>query len=59
VAINSRLGIALWDVRPEHLAEAASGLAGRNLTRAEWATYLDDLGDYRATCPDEDTAPGT
>jgi WD40 repeat protein len=59
VAINSRLGIALWDVGPEHLAEAACRLAGRNLTRAEWATYLADLGGYRATCPDQPPPPGT
>jgi hypothetical protein len=24
--------------------------AGRNMTRDEWARYLGDLADYRATC---------
>jgi hypothetical protein len=33
------------------LADAACRLAGRNLTETEWDTDLEDLGDYRATCP--------
>jgi hypothetical protein len=51
LAINDRHGIALWDINPEHLAEAACRLAGRNLTPTEWDTYLADEGDYRPTCP--------
>ena len=27
-------------------------LAGRNLTRDEWNSYVGDLAPYRATCPD-------
>ena len=30
---------------------AACAVAGRNLTRDEWATYLGDIATYRATCP--------
>jgi WD40 repeat protein len=50
VAITAREGVALWDVEPAHLLEAACRTAGRNLTRGEWATYLEHLGDYRTTC---------
>jgi DNA-binding SARP family transcriptional activator/WD40 repeat protein/energy-coupling factor transporter ATP-binding protein EcfA2 len=51
VAVNGLGGLAIWDLDPEHLATAACGVAGRNLTRAEWDTYLGDLGEYRSTCP--------
>jgi len=44
-------GVAVWDIEPAHLAAAACRLAGRNLTRTEWDTYLGNVGDYRATCP--------
>jgi WD40 repeat protein len=51
VAIGGN-GIAIWDLDPEHLATAACRLAGRNLTRTEWDTYLAELGHYRPTCPE-------
>jgi WD40 repeat protein len=51
VAITARDGVAVWDIEPSHLADAACTLAGRNLTETEWDTYLSDLGDYRTTCP--------
>jgi len=57
VAINTRLGVSLWDIDPAHLAKAACTLAGRNLTRTEWTTYLSGLGPYHATCPDLPTPP--
>lgn len=44
--------IAVWNIEPDRLAEAACRLAGRNLTRSEWEAYLGDLGPHRATCPD-------
>jgi DNA-binding SARP family transcriptional activator/WD40 repeat protein len=52
VAVTDHNGIAVWDLAPDHLADAACQLAGRNLTRTEWGTYLAGLGDYRATCPE-------
>jgi hypothetical protein len=52
VALTTRDGVAIWDIEPAHLAEAACRLAGRNLTETEWETYLADLGDHRATCPE-------
>jgi DNA-binding SARP family transcriptional activator/WD40 repeat protein len=52
LAINDPGGVAVWDLAPDHLADAACRLAGRNLTRAEWDTYLAALGDYRPTCPE-------
>lgn len=44
-------GVSLWDLRPDRWVAAACTLAGRNLTRDEWRTYLSKLGPYRATCP--------
>ena len=38
-----------WDVDPETWEAAACHAAGRNLTRVEWAEYLDDE-PYRPTC---------
>jgi WD40 repeat protein len=34
--------IFLWDVNAESWVEKSCQRAGRNLTRAEWATYLSD-----------------
>jgi WD40 repeat protein len=50
VAITVREGVAIWHIAPDHLA-AACELAGRNLTETEWATFLGDLDERRATCP--------
>jgi hypothetical protein len=52
VAITDRNGVAIWDLTPERLLDAACTLAGRNLSRSEWDTYLAGLGEYRPTCPD-------
>ncbi len=40
-----------WDTRVDHAIDFACAMAGRDLTRTEWA---DSLGDrrYRATCPE-------
>lgn len=45
-------GVQLWDLRPTRWVEAACQLAGRNLTRDEWNTYLAWAGPYRRTCAD-------
>ena len=50
-------GIELWDLDPARWVAAACALAGRNLTREEWDTYLGGLGPYEATCPDYSPAP--
>jgi WD40 repeat protein len=50
IATGSADGVAIWDIDPEHLAEAACRLAGRNLTASEWGTYLGDEDGWRATC---------
>lgn len=52
VAVNGRDGLAIWNIEPDRLADAACHIAARNLTRSEWDAYLGDLGAYRATCPD-------
>jgi WD40 repeat protein len=54
VATNSPHGVAVWDIDPAHLADAACKVAGRNLTPTEWDTYIGDARDHRATCPRHD-----
>lgn len=44
-------GIEAWDLEPDLWREVACRVAGRNLTRQEWETYLPNAGDYRPTCP--------
>ena len=51
VATNAPDRVSVWDIDREHLADAACKVAGRNLTPAEWDTYLGNPGDHRATCP--------
>lgn len=50
VIVTVRDGIQAWDIDPDHLAQAACLMAGRNLTETEWETYLSSMGDYRETC---------
>jgi WD40 repeat protein len=50
VAVNNEHGVVEWTLEPKRLAAAACQLAGRNMTRAEWATYMPDQA-YRRTCP--------
>jgi hypothetical protein len=52
MAITTDDGIVLWDLDPARWTAAACELAGRNLTRDEWDTYIGDLTPYRKTCPD-------
>ena len=47
---NGRLGVIEWDLDPEVMSDAACEVAGRNLTSAEWATYMGDE-PYRRSCP--------
>ena len=42
----------VWDLEPSHWTTAACTLAGRNLTRQEWATNIGDLAPYHRTCPE-------
>jgi DNA-binding SARP family transcriptional activator/outer membrane protein assembly factor BamB len=51
VAVNERLGVVEWSLDPREMAHAACRLAGRNLTRSEWSTYMMDQ-PYRRTCPE-------
>ena len=52
VAVTDRNGVAVWELTPDRLADAACQLAGRNLTRTEWDSYVGGLREYRATCPE-------
>jgi WD40 repeat protein len=46
-----RPGVVLrWDVDPGDLAVRACTLAGRNMTRAEWAIFMPPTEAYRKTC---------
>lgn len=51
VAVNGQSGVVAWVLDAELQAQAACVLAGRNLTRTEWSTYLGNGEPYRATCP--------
>jgi hypothetical protein len=42
----------IWDLDPESWVAGACRVAGRNLTREEWASNIGNLAPYRATCPD-------
>jgi hypothetical protein len=44
-------GVAAWDLVPAHQLAAVCRIAGRELTSAEWETYLSAIGGYRRTCP--------
>jgi WD40 repeat protein len=57
IAVTVRDGVALWNIDPKRLAEAACELADRNLTDAEWDTYLGELGSYHNTCSPTSTPP--
>ncbi|MGW4930936.1 nSTAND1 domain-containing NTPase [Agromyces sp. NPDC004153] len=50
MAVSMPDGVMLWDLDPAHQFEYACQLAGRDLTDAEWRTYLADLGDPQSTC---------
>lgn len=47
----------VWDLDPASWRAKACGVAGRNLTRVEWARYLPADEPYRATCPGLPTPP--
>jgi WD40 repeat protein len=51
LAVATTTGVAVWDLDPARWVEAACQLAGRNLTRDEWTTYIGDLAPYHETCP--------
>ena len=50
LAVDARGGVAVWDLRPATHQAAACRMAGRDLTRDEWAAHLGELGEYRSTC---------
>jgi DNA-binding SARP family transcriptional activator/WD40 repeat protein len=41
----------IWNLDPETWTAAACNVAGRNLTRDEWASNIGELAAYRPTCP--------
>jgi len=43
--------VVRWDLRSAQWRRAACRLAGRSLTRDEWATHVGDLATYRPSCP--------
>ncbi len=52
LAVSSLDGTLVWELDPERWLDAACRVAGRNLTREEWATNIGDLAPYAATCPE-------
>ncbi len=51
IALNVEQGIAVWNLDPEAMKDAACAAAGRNLTKSEWTRYLGEIGEWHATCP--------
>jgi class 3 adenylate cyclase/WD40 repeat protein/tRNA A-37 threonylcarbamoyl transferase component Bud32 len=52
MALRGDEGVLVWDLDPARWLEGACQVAGRNLTRAEWATNIGELAPYAATCPE-------
>jgi hypothetical protein len=50
VAVNVADGVLVWNLVPDQQFEAVCRIGGRDLTDAEWATYLSELGAPRSTC---------
>jgi WD40 repeat protein len=50
-------GLMRWDIDSGGWRRTACAVAGRNLTRAEWAQYLPRGETYRATCPEQPERP--
>ncbi|MFB3131403.1 MAG: hypothetical protein ACE10K_02655, partial [Rhodothermales bacterium] len=44
--------LILWDLDPASWRALACRIANRNLTQAEWQTYIGNNTPYRRTCPD-------
>jgi hypothetical protein len=51
IATRNRV-VSMVSLDPDTMSEAACHIAGRNLTHAEWDTYIGDLAPYHATCSD-------
>ena len=49
LALDGETGTILWNLDPHGWRETACDLAGRNMTRDEWARTMGPT-DYRATC---------
>lgn len=51
LVVSAGSALASWDLRTRRWRTEACRLAGRNLTRAEWSSYLSATDEYRRTCP--------
>ena len=52
IGLGDMRGVAMWNLDPQRWVTAACAIAGRNLTRDEWTTYVGSLGSYHSTCPE-------
>ena len=51
VAAAGKQGVVrVWDIGVESLIKQACNMAGRNLTRTEWAEHVGDEVRYQRTC---------
>ena len=50
LALGTGQGVVVWDLEPDQLVAAACRLAGRDLTREEWADHLSAFGPYHPVC---------
>ena len=51
VSGGNGIGVLTWNLDPTTWSQAACDIAGRNLTRPEWDTYIGNLEPYYLTCP--------
>lgn len=52
ILLPTRFGTATMSLEPDAHFAAACRIAGRDMTDAEWSTYLGDLGARVDTCAD-------
>lgn len=50
IAMDVEGGVLIWEMDADTQFDAVCRIAGRDLSAAEWATYLADRGERRSTC---------
>jgi DNA-binding SARP family transcriptional activator len=55
--VSGDRSVQLWSLDPAEHAAAACRIAGRELSRAEWETFLSDLGPWHPLCSDVLSTP--
>jgi hypothetical protein len=50
LVVNEEQGVVVWDLDPAAMLAAACQVAGRNLTKAEWTSYVSAERPHRTSC---------